>query len=168
MGSLRGLAFSFGKMRQRIRRRLQMAHRHDGPVEVLQNGDLAPDGRIAVVPIAPQVIDVFQNVAGRHPPGFDVALLQANVLAELLQGLLIGGDRAGSQSPRRTVGLRVETNPILPGHVASPPVRSRRLTARCGRSFNTCRYTPVSAGLRCPISFAITARSTPRSIKWVA
>ena len=46
--------------------------------------------------------------------------------------------------------------------------RGARAPAASARPGNRCKYTPVSCADRCPMSEAITAKSTPRSIRCVA
>jgi hypothetical protein len=89
--------------------------------------------------------------------------LLIDVVLELAQGCFIGGDGQRPKPACRTVRARIELDSIEPGHRRSPGVSLR--TAASGRPGKTCRYTPVSCGERWPMREAMTARSTPRSIR---
>src|SRR5262249_48595831 len=136
------------------------------PIEASQDNDGSIHRGVAIVAFRAKMLEVLQDVSRAHLVGEFAGKSEGGVGLELTQARFIGRDRERSQAPRDAVRARVERDPVAPLHLAPPSLI--RATASSRRPGIAWRYTPVSEGLRCPMSEAITAISTPRSMRWLA
>ncbi len=130
------------EVRERVARRLELPHGHHRAVEAAQHHHVTAHRRVAVAPLAPQVLDVVQHVARRERLRTHLgAATRQHPGAELLEHLRVRRDRRRPKPPRRAVRPRVERDPVHPPHDADPSELSRasRSTASRGRPGRTCR-----------------------------
>lgn len=97
--------------------RVEIPHGDHRPVEVLQDGNGAVDGAVAVLAHVAKVLHVLQDIARGDRVGCLVVERNAHVLLKLTKCGIVRRDRLRAQSACGAVHLCVELDPVRPHHV---------------------------------------------------